>query len=231
MTSHPTHLKGTTSAPPSLTSTTNISTLSITPTIPSYGPPPPPPQPPPAPNIPSSFKVSDTNFASSTALQQKGRDRTFRSCLKFVVEGAENNMNEILDSSFSSQSSVDSMMSMSVDDDEFPPRRKDASPLLLLTSEPNPHSRSRSNYVGALKTSTLSYKDEFKDPVVWFTLAIVTDVEPEDLVCVCVILTSVEGGCPLRWYQPQGKFTPPPMPAMSYSLSDTPSASPWEDVS
>jgi hypothetical protein len=42
-------------------------------------------------------------------------------------------MNEILDSSFSSQSNVDSMMSMSVDDDKFPPWRRDASPSLLLT--------------------------------------------------------------------------------------------------
>jgi hypothetical protein len=95
-------------------------------------------------------------------------------------------MNEILDSSFTSQSSVDSMMSMSIDDAKFPPWRRDASPLLLLTLGPNPHSRSRLNYVGALKTSTLSYKDEFKDPVVWFTLAIATDVEPKDLVS-CVI--------------------------------------------
>jgi hypothetical protein len=80
----------------------------------------------------------------------------FRSCLKFVDEGAKNNMNEILDLNFSSQSCVDSTMSMSIDDDEFPPWRRDASPLLLLTSEPNPHSCSGLNYVGALKTSTLS---------------------------------------------------------------------------
>ncbi len=45
---------------------------------------------------------------------------------------------------------------MSVDDDKFPPWRRDVSPLLLLTLEPNRHSHSRSNYVGAMKTSTLS---------------------------------------------------------------------------
>jgi hypothetical protein len=65
-------------------------------------------------------------------------------------------MNEILDLSFSSQSCVDNTMSMSVDDGKFPPWRRDVSPLLLLTSEPNPHFHSGLNYVGALKTSTLS---------------------------------------------------------------------------
>jgi hypothetical protein len=120
------------------------------------------------------------------ALQRKGRDRTFRSCLKFVVEGTKNDMNEILDSSFSSQLSVDSTMSMSVDDDKFPPWKRDASPLLLLTLELNPHPHSGSNYVRALKTRTLSYKDEFKDPAEWFTLAIATDVEPKDLVS-CIV--------------------------------------------
>jgi hypothetical protein len=54
---------------------------STTPTIPSHGPPPPPPQPPPAPNIPPSVRVSDTNFASITAFQLKGRSAWF----KFVV--------------------------------------------------------------------------------------------------------------------------------------------------
>jgi hypothetical protein len=62
----------------------------------------------------------------------------------------------LLDTSFSSGSSVDSKTSMSVDDDRLLPWRKDASPSLLLTSGPNPHSRCGSNYIGALKMSTLS---------------------------------------------------------------------------
>ncbi len=190
----PTHLKGTTAAPPSLTTSPTIPTLSTAPTIPSHSPPPPPPQPPPAPNIPPSFGVSDTNFASSTALQPKSRGGSF----KFVVKGAKAVMNGmvkrlsetandkyrfelmksmsdvsgsfnmtefgfdlrrpsfLLDTSFSSGSSVDSKTSMSVDDDRFLPLRRDASPSLLLTSGPNPQSRCRSNYVRALKMSTLS---------------------------------------------------------------------------
>jgi hypothetical protein len=47
-------------------------------------------------------------------------------------------------------------MSMSIDDDKFPPWRRDVSPSLLLTSEPNPHSCSGSNYAGALKMRSLS---------------------------------------------------------------------------
>ncbi len=61
----------------------------------------------------------------------------------------------LLDSSLPSQLSVDSMTSMSVDDDGFLPRRRDASPLLLLTLGPNPHSCCGMNYVGALEMSTL----------------------------------------------------------------------------
>jgi hypothetical protein len=52
-------------------------------------------------------------------------------------------------------------------------------------------------------------------------------------VCVCVCVCScsrVEGSCPLAWYQPQGKFTPPNA-CNVIPPSDTPSASPWEDVS
>jgi hypothetical protein len=45
---------------------------------------------------------------------------------------------------------------MSVDDDGFLPQRRDVSPLSLLTSGPNPHSRRGLNYVGALEMSTLS---------------------------------------------------------------------------
>jgi hypothetical protein len=92
MITHPMYLKGTTSAPPSLTATTIISTLSITPTIPSHGPPPPPPQPPPAPNIPPSFEVSDTNFASSTALNGRagaGHDLGRQANLKESSESKE----------------------------------------------------------------------------------------------------------------------------------------------
>jgi hypothetical protein len=62
----------------------------------------------------------------------------------------------LLDTSFSSGLSVDSKTSMSVDDDRFLPSRRDASSLLLLTSGPNPHSCCGSNYVRALKMSTLS---------------------------------------------------------------------------
>jgi hypothetical protein len=58
----------------------------------------------------------------------------------------------VLNSSFSSRSSVDSTSSMSVDDDGFLPWKR--SPSSLLTSGSNPHSRCGSNYVGALKTST-----------------------------------------------------------------------------
>jgi hypothetical protein len=125
--------------------------------------------------------VSDTNFATRTTLQLKGRGGLFKSSLKFVVEGAEADMNEIVkqlgknaneknrfkpmksrldvsgsvnmmdfrfdlmrpsflpDSSFSSRLSVDSTSSMNVDDEGFLPWRRDVSPLLLLTSGPNPH--------------------------------------------------------------------------------------------
>ncbi len=62
----------------------------------------------------------------------------------------------LLDTSFSSGSSVDSKTIMSVDDDGFLPWRRDASPLSLLTSGPNPHSCCGSNYIRALKMSTLS---------------------------------------------------------------------------
>ncbi len=62
----------------------------------------------------------------------------------------------LLDSSFSSQLSVDSTSSMSVDNDGFLPWRRDVNPSLLLTSGPNPHSCRGLNYVRALETSTLS---------------------------------------------------------------------------
>ncbi len=51
---------------------------------------------------------------------------------------------------------MDSTKSISVDDNKFPPWRRDASPSLLLTLEPNPHSCSRLNYNGVLKMGTLS---------------------------------------------------------------------------
>ena len=59
--------------------------------------------------------------------RRAGAGRSEGSCLNIVVNGAKNDMNEILDSSFSSQLSVDSMMSMSVDDYEFSTWRRDAS--------------------------------------------------------------------------------------------------------
>jgi hypothetical protein len=62
----------------------------------------------------------------------------------------------LLDASFSSGLSVDSKMSISVDDDGFLPWRRDATLLLLLTSGPNPHSCCGLNYVRALRMSTLS---------------------------------------------------------------------------
>ena len=71
-------------------------------------------------------------------------------------------MHGILDSIFSSQLSADSTMSMSIDHYKFFSWRRDASPLMLLTSEPNPHFHSRSNYIGALKTSISS--SNFNDP-------------------------------------------------------------------
>jgi hypothetical protein len=49
-------------------------------------------------------------------------------------------------------------------------------------------------------------------------------------VCGCVILTSSRGELPSDAVPTARKIHPPPMPATSYSLSDTPSASPWEDV-
>ncbi len=112
MTLPPMHLKGTTAAPPSLTSSPTIPNLSMTPTIPSHSPPPPPPQPPPAPFIPPSFGVSDTNFASSTALQPKGRGGLF----KFVVKGAEADMNGMvkrLSKTANDKNRVELMKSMS----------------------------------------------------------------------------------------------------------------------
>jgi hypothetical protein len=45
----------------------------------------------------------------------------------------------LLDTSFSSGSSVDGKTSMSIDDDRFLPWRRDASPSSLLTSGPSPH--------------------------------------------------------------------------------------------
>ncbi len=58
---------------------------STTPTIPSHDSlPPPPPQPPPAPNITPPIKVSDTNSASITSFQLKGRSIWF----EFIIIGS-----------------------------------------------------------------------------------------------------------------------------------------------